>query len=116
MNIYLHTGPRVLHAPLTNLTVIVLRLRTTECCVYLVFVLDCLCQTPVTIDLIFISRRQCQVLSQYVKPRLHLIESDAESILCTTMSSPNHTMSSFSQALLMPRQVLSDIFAASILI
>jgi len=51
-----------------------------------------------TIDLMFIFRQQCEVLSPYAKPRLHLVESDAASVLCTTMSSPNHIMSSFSQA------------------
>jgi len=43
MNIYLCIGLRVLHSPLTNFTVLVLRVRITlECCVYLVFVLHCL--------------------------------------------------------------------------
>ncbi|KAG2148541.1 hypothetical protein BD769DRAFT_1412798 [Suillus cothurnatus] len=53
MIIYLRTGPRVLHSPLTNFTVLVLCVRIT---------LEC------------------------------------SSVLCTTMSSPNHIMSSFSQA------------------
>jgi hypothetical protein len=40
MNIYLRTGPRVLHSPLANFTVLVLCVRITlECCVHPVFVL-----------------------------------------------------------------------------
>jgi hypothetical protein len=46
----------------------------------------------------FICRRQCEVLSHCVKPRLHHVGSDAASVLCATLSSPSHTMSNFSQA------------------
>jgi len=70
MNIYPHTGPRVLHSPLTNCTLLVLCVRITlEYCV------------PLTIDLMFIFKQQCEVLSPYAKPRLHLVESDAASTL-----------------------------------
>jgi hypothetical protein len=40
INIYLRTGRRVLHSPLTKFTVLVLCVRITlECCVHPVFVL-----------------------------------------------------------------------------
>ncbi|KAG2050700.1 hypothetical protein BDR06DRAFT_959841 [Suillus hirtellus] len=62
---------------------------------------------------------QCQVLSHCVKPRPHPVKFDPLSILCTTTSSPNHDMSETSfrldQAPLTPRQVLPNIFAASVL-
>ncbi|KAG2039244.1 hypothetical protein BDR03DRAFT_254654 [Suillus americanus] len=38
------------------------------------------------------------VLSHCVKPRPHLVKSDPASVLCTTTSSPNHAMPSFSLA------------------
>jgi hypothetical protein len=94
MNIYLHTGPRVLHSPLTNVTVLVLCSNYLgmlwASCIYIAL--------AQTIDLMFIFRQQYEVLSPYAKPQLHLVESDAASVLCTTMSSCNHIMSSFSQA------------------
>jgi hypothetical protein len=95
MNIYPRTGPRVLHSTLSPIY---------SACPLCSYYLGMLCESricialPLTVDLVFIFRQQCKVLSPYTKPRLHLVESDAASVPCTTMSSPNHIMSSFSQA------------------
>jgi hypothetical protein len=42
----------------------------------------------------FIFRQQYEVLSPYAKPWLHLVESDAASVLCTTISSFSQAESS----------------------
>ncbi|KAG2127057.1 hypothetical protein BD769DRAFT_1460907 [Suillus cothurnatus] len=81
---------------------------------------SCICiALALTIDLMFIFRQQCEVLSPYAKPQLHLVESDIASVLCTTMSSPNHIMSSFSQAGSGTTHTMANspnIFAAFVLI
>jgi hypothetical protein len=95
MNIYPRTSPRVLHSNLSPIY---------SACPLCSYYLGMLCKSricialPLTVDLMFIFRQQCKVLSPYAKPRLHLVESDAASVPCATMSSSNHIMSSFSQA------------------
>lgn len=84
MNIYLCIGLRVLHSPHQFYS------ACPSCSYYFGM----------------FYRQRCEILSHCVKPWLHLVESDATSVLCATMSSPDHIMSSFSQALLILRQVI----------
>ncbi|KAG1870679.1 hypothetical protein DFJ58DRAFT_764104 [Suillus subalutaceus] len=97
MSTHLRTGPGVLHSLLTIFTVFILRVRPArECIAHLVFVV-----LPLIIDIFRRSVKHCLTMSSPMQPLYSVLLCQASFRL--------------GPAPRMPRQVLPNIFAASIL-